>query len=516
MAAETLIRGQVHTNDPPRPRAGAVLVRGDRVAAVGDFDDLRALSPSANILDAGTGAVLPGLVDGHAHPSMLGRALATARLDGARSMEDVVATACAWAHEHPHGWVLGHGWDDSRWAGGLALDASAIDMAFPYRPALLLRVDGHAALANRAARETAGLLDGAADPPGGRIIRDVRGLPTGLVVDAAMELVAAQVPSPTAAERATYLTTALEYASSLGLTGVHDAGIDPETDATYRHLAQAQRLPLRVFAMADLSRPGGLDLVRSGVRPESDRYELRAVKLFADGALGSRGAQLFEPYADEPSHSGLAVQSDDQMWRLGSEAARRGFQLCIHAIGDRANARVLDLYERIQAEGVPLDRPRLEHAQILRASDVARIRALGVVCSMQPIHAVTDAAFAEQRLGSSRLVHAYACRALARAGVPVAFGSDFPVASPDPRLGLDAATHGGGWRSNDGLTIDEAVDGYTWRNAFASFHEHELGRLAPGWLADLTILARDPFEDGDFASAPVLATWVGGQVHRFR
>jgi predicted amidohydrolase YtcJ len=269
---------------------------------------------------------------------------------------------------------------------------------------------------------------------------------------------------------------------------------------------------VRTYAMADLSQPSGLALVDGGPRPEANLYALQAVKLFADGALGSRGAELFEPYCDDPGNTGLVVQSSQELRARAEPAVRKGFQLCVHAIGDRANARVLDLFEGLRRDGLPLPRPRIEHAQIIRPADFDRLRALGVVCAMQPVHATTDLRFAERRLGPARLAGAYAWRTLVQRGVTVAFGSDFPVEAADPRAGFDAAITRDGWRTHETLTPLETLDAFTYRNAVATFREHDLGRLAPGLLADVTVLADDPLTDGGrWRDARVLATIVDGE-----
>lgn len=519
-ANEFLIRGSVRTNDPARPVAEAVLVRGQRIAAVGDFAGLRALAPNARLLDAGGGAVLPGLVDGHAHPAWLGRSLVSVRLEGSASLAEVVSRARAWAAANPHGWVVGRGWDQTLW-GDRFPDTTALDAEFPDRPVLLTRVDGHAALANRAALRAAGIGDDVADPKGGRFLRRDDGALSGVLVDTAMDPVVVAIPAPTRTERERWLRAAADHCLALGITGVHDAGVDPDIDEAYVALAAAGALPLRTYAMVDMLDPRGPAMVAGGVRPERHLYAMRAVKLFADGALGSRGAQLFEPYCDDPGNVGLEVQSSEVLRALAEPAARRGFQICVHAIGDRANARVLELFEGLRGAGIALERPRVEHAQLLRPADLPRLAALGAVAAMQPIHATSDMRYAERRLGGSRLDGAYAWKSLMNLGVTVAFGSDFPVEPADPRDGLHAATTRtdragspvGGWHPRESVTADEALDAFTRANAIASFREHELGRISEGFLADLTILAGDPFgPDGRWLDVPVRMTIVDGVV----
>jgi hypothetical protein len=495
-----------------------VLLRDRRIAAVGGFADLRAAEPHARVVDAGDGLVLPGLVDGHAHLTSLGRALTSVRLEGSRDLADLVDRCRAWADANPAGWIVGRGWDQTKWPGFDALpDRGALDTAFPARPVFLVRTDGHAALVNAAALRAAALRDDTPDPAGGRLLRRADGSLTGVLVDTAMALVSSHLPAGSLDERKRWISAASRHALALGLTGVHDAAVSPDADDAFTALADDHELPIRTYAMADLSDPRGLDLLRAGPRSPRNLYEMRAVKLFADGALGSRGALLFAPYCDEPSHAGLAVQDLEELRALATEAVAAGFQLCTHAIGDRANARVLDLYESLHLKAD--SRPRIEHAQLLRRADLDRFAPLGVIAAMQPVHATSDRHHAERRLGSDRLAGAYAWRSLLDRGVTVAFGSDFPVESADPQAGFRAAIlrqdvdgqPPGGWLPQERVTVEETLRAFTLSNAYASFHEHELGALRPGNLADLTVLAADPFpEPGVVAPAPVLATIVDG------
>jgi len=513
-----ILRGNVHTGDPSQPRAEAVLVREGRVEAVGDARALRRLAPRADALDAGGGAILPGLVDGHGHILSLGLSLSAVHLEAARSMDDVVAACRAASHEE---WIQGRGWDQTTWTNGDCLpDAAALDAAFPDRPVFLVRVDGHAALANSCALRAAGVGVATPDPPGGRFSRRRDGRPDGLLLDAAMDRVRAAIPPPTEQQLEAALEAAARHLVARGLTAVHDAGLDEPTHRALVRMAGSGRLPLRVFGMIDLLGPAGATWLDSASPIRGSVYSLDTVKLFADGALGSRGAQLFEAYDDDPGNTGIALQDDGTLHDLAVRAVRRGFRLAVHAIGDRANARVLDLLERLRDEGIALDRARVEHAQVVRPADVARFRALGAVASMQPVHATSDRRHAGRRLGAARLAGAYAWRTFRDAGVPLCFGSDFPVEDADPRLGLHAAITrtdagcqpSGGWRAEQCLPAQDALHAFTAGCAHAVHAEHELGCISPGFAADFTVLGTDPLTDGTpWPDAPIRAVFVAGQ-----
>ncbi|MFM2153356.1 MAG: hypothetical protein RL199_1791, partial [Pseudomonadota bacterium] len=486
-----------------------------RIEAVGRFEDLYRLSPQADVIDAGDGAVWPGLVDGHAHPLWLGRSLESVDLTRAHAMADVGALCLEWAASHPDGWVLGRGWDETRFRDAAPVARDLLDTLFPYRPVMLTRADEHAVLVNAAALRVAGITNTTPDLKGGRVGREASGKATGILVDRAIDFVKAVLPAPTRADRERWILAAARHALGHGLTGVHDACVDPETDEAYLSLAAAGALPIRTYAMADGLKDAGLDLVRQGLRPERGLYGMRTLKLFADGSLGSRGAQFFTPYADEPSTCGLAVQSDDELFERAALATQHGFQVAVHAIGDRACARTLSIFERLVGEGLMPIRPRLEHAQVLCDDERVRAARLGVVCAMQPVHAASDVRFALERLGPARLRGAYAWRSMLRHGVPLAFGSDFPVESARPLDGLAAAVRdapGARWgeRADESLTLSEAVDAYTRGNAFASMREAELGVLRPGALADVTVLDADPHDVPAWERIGVVATIVDG------
>lgn len=511
---------RVYTLEPRRPAVEALVMRGGMLTFAGSERDALAFAGPGAAVERWPGAtIVPGLVDAHGHLASLGRALAVVSLDGTRSEGDAVerlGTAPATARQGA--WLLGRGWDQNDWNLARFPSRASLDARFPTTPVLLTRVDGHAVWVNSAALARAGIGAATADPPGGRILRDERGEPTGVLVDNAVDLVTAAVPPPSPEERRRRLKLALEACARVGLTGVHDAGTALEDLRILQEWDMLGALPLRVYAMADGQGADAevyLGLGRIGGR----RLEVRAVKLLADGALGSRGAALRAPYSDEPSQAGLMLLSPEQLRARAQDFAARGFQVAIHAIGDRANGVVLDVLAGLERER-PGARHRVEHAQVLAPEDVPRFAAAGVIASMQPTHATSDMPWAEARLGPERLAGAYAWRSLLDAGARLAFGSDFPIESPNPLAGLFAArtrqdAHGqppGGWRPEQRLSGEVALAGFTTGAAYAAFAEERRGRLAPGLDADFVVLDVDPVEGPPEAllGGRVLVTVVDG------
>src|SRR5690606_1369818 len=429
----------------------------------------------------------------------------------------------AFGRERPEGWLLGRGWDQNNWPGQQFPTAADLDALFPDRPVWLRRVDGHAGWANSAAmalveRELAGDWQ----PEGGRIMRDAQGRPTGVFIDAAMDLVDAVRPTADAALATRALELGMQAAVAHGLTGVHDAGVSLAQLEAYRTLADAGRMPLRVHAMADGDAAALAELCRSGLYEHpGGRLQMRAVKLFVDGALGSRGAALLEDYSDEHGNRGLLLLSPEQLADVVERARDCGVQVATHAIGDRGNRLVLDAYAGALGEAGGELRWRIEHAQILEPGDIPRLSALGVIASMQPTHATSDMPWAEDRLGPQRILGAYAWRKLRDEGARLALGSDFPVESVDPRLGLYSAVTrsdaqgqpAGGWLPQEKLTAFEALRGFTRDAAWAGFAEDEVGSLAVGKRADFVVLAEDPLavEPAVLRELTVLSTWVDGE-----
>ncbi|HEY0840496.1 MAG TPA: amidohydrolase, partial [Vulgatibacter sp.] len=395
-----------------------------------------------------------------------------------------------------------------------------LSAAFSSRPVSLSRVDGHALFANAEALRRAGIDRNTPDPAGGRIVRDEEGEPTGVLVDAAMEILRRAIPPLTDGDRERLVLDALCACSETGLTAVHDAGMDAATLAVVERLDADGRLPLRVYAMVEGSDEAALSRWLARGPHHGNRLTVRAVKLYLDGALGSRGARFCEPYDDDPSNRGLELLPAERLQELLPRIDRAGFQVAMHAIGDAANALALD---SLVACGIGrASRPRIEHAQVMRLSDLPRLAAIGAIASMQPAHCTSDMAWLPSRIGARRLPGASAWRTLLEAGVPLAFGSDFPIEPPDPRKGLYAALTRqdeegrppGGFFPEERLGVLEALRAYTQGGAFASFEEERAGRIAAGMRADFTVLGADPRAalHRGILDAPLLATIVGGEL----
>jgi predicted amidohydrolase YtcJ len=528
-----LVGGVIYGADGGSDRpATALCADGGRILTVGSDPEVAARAPKgARTIELKGGAVLVALTDAHAHLLGLGLSLERADLRQCASAEACAARAAEAARARPAGqWIEGRGWDQNRFADRAFPSHDPLDRALGDRPAFLRRVDGHAGWASARALALAGITRATADPAGGRIVRDGRGEPTGVLVDAAMDLVERVIPPPTQKERERAILRAEALALAAGLTEVHEMGIDEETVEVYRALDRAGRLRLRVYAMAAGDSATALDKLfarrpdphggPSGARDPRARFVLAGVKLYADGALGSRGAALLEPYADDPGNRGLTITDEPALEAAARRARATGWQVAVHAIGDRGNRAVLDAYER--AGVVASDRFRIEHAQVVAVADLPRFARLGVVASMQPTHATSDMPWAEARVGKERIQGAYAWRTLLTLGAHLAFGSDFPVEDVDPiGGGLYAAVTrmdkrgqpAGGWRPEERLSLAEAVAAFSRGAAYAAFEEAFRGRAAVGQLADLTVLDRD-LVGGPAAllTAQVRYTIIGGEI----
>ena len=526
-AVDTLLIGRIYANaQMAEPVSALAYDAAGRVIAYGAAAGLReSLESRGNgvreiVVD---GTVMPGLIDAHGHLMGLGFSLLQADLVGTRSKEAIVdrlKDKSAGLNEGD--WLLGRGWDQNDWAGQAFPAAADLDAAFPDRPVWLKRVDGHAGWANSAALRAAGIDARTADPEGGRLLRDEQGQPSGVLVDAAMDLIETHIPKPDIALRRRALRLALATASKAGLTGVHDAGVSREDLALYRELADDQALPLRVYAMADGDSDALRQLCREGLYTHpSGRLSMRAVKLYADGALGSRGAALLADYSDEPGNRGLLIQSPEHLREIIDKAAACGVQPAVHAIGDRANREVLDAYAALTAKQRQALRPRIEHAQVVAMDDIPRFAELGVIASMQPTHATSDMPWAGDRVGAERLRGAYAWRRYLDRATHMAFGSDFPVENVEPIPGLYAAitrqdaegSPEGGWLPDQRLTLVEALDAFTRGAAYAGFAENEVGTLEPGMRADFIVLSMDPHQVRGRAllQIKVRSTWLDGR-----
>lgn len=470
--------------------------------------------------------LLPGLIDAHVHVMDTGLALLTLDLSAATSLDDALARIAAFARAHPdRAWILGSGWNQERWALGRFPTAAELDRAVPDRPVWLIRADYHAGWANHAALRAAGVTAATPTPEGGAIERDADGAPAGVLVDHARALVAKAVPPPTPRDRDLALATAMADFSRRGLTAAADMGTSLDDWLAFRRAGDANALYVRIIAYA-----AGTETMAAigGSGPTAwlyaDRLRMGGVKLFMDGALGSRGAWLKAPYADQPATRGLPLLSDTQLGNLMSRAAMDHYQVAVHAIGDAANAQVLTTIGELSATYRGDRRWRIEHAQIVDPADWPTIGAIaangGLIASMQPVHQTSDRTMAEARLGPARLAGAYAWKGLQTAGAVLAFGSDSPVERPDPWAGIAAAltrqdetgAPAGGWHPDQRVDRTTALAGYTSAAAYAGFAEAHFGRIAPGLRADFILVDTDPMT----ADAPairktrVLQTWVGG------
>jgi len=468
------------------------------------------------VVDAGGRTILPGLIDAHGHVMSLGFTALQLDLTGTTSLADLQARLKAYAEANPNArWILGRGWNQELWPDKRFPTAADIDAVVSDRPVWLGRVDGHAAIANTAAMQAAGYSLNTQAPAGGRI-------ENGLFVDAAMSLIESKIPAPTPAEQDAALAKAQEQMLAVGLTAAADMGTTPDEWAAMNRAGNNGTLKARILNYA-----GGIPSMRAmnGGKPSDwlygDRLHLGGVKLYADGALGSRGAFLKQPYADQPDTRGLSLISDQELHKQSLEAASRGFQLAIHAIGDAGNAQVISNYEMLGQTCKSDCRWRIEHVQIVDPADIPRLKPAGIIASMQPVHQTSDRLMAEKRLDPPRLKGAYAWQAIARSGVPLAFGSDFPVESPNPFPGLAAAVSRqdmngqppGGWLPQERVSFDQALAAFTRGAANAGFAEERIGSLDAGKWADFVIVDREvsKVDPQSLGRTQVLETWVAGK-----
>lgn len=521
-----LSAARIHTLDPAQPRATAMAYdENGRILALAAADELLRRYPQAQRLDVGEATVIPGLIDAHGHVAGLGLAKLRADLVGTRSKAEVLQRLQDFARSLPPGaWLLGRGWDQNDWPERQFPTAADLDAAFPDRPVWLSRIDGHAGWANTAAMRFAKRdLSGDWQPEGGQIVR-VGGKPTGVFVDDAEALIDNAIPPLDEATAELALRLGMQAAVEHGLTGVHDAGVSLDSLRRYQSLADRGQLPLRVQAMADGDGAALQWLCEHGLyKHASGRLQMRMVKLYVDGALGSRGAALLEDYSDDAGNRGLTLLRPEALAATVAQARRCGVQVATHAIGDRGNREALDAYATAWPDATDaLPRWRIEHAQVLALADLPRLARQHVIASMQPTHATSDMPWAEDRVGPRRGVGAYAWRQLRDSGARLALGSDFPVESVDPRLGMYAAVTradaqgqpAGGWHPEEKLTAFEALRGFTLDAAYAAFDEAEIGSLAPGKRADFVVLGEDPLavEPARLREPAIRATYVDGRA----
>ncbi len=522
-----LLSANIWTGEEKPRRAEALAARGGWIVAVGGNREVEKLrDPATRLLDARGRAVLPGFIDSHTHMSMGGFNLLAVDLRHTRDEADFTRRLAAFAATRPAGqWITDGAWDHQQWPVPRLPTRTLLDPATGDRPVCLARQDGHMALCNSLALRLAGITRETPDPPGGSIVRDASGEPTGVLKDAAMGAIWAVRPPRTLAKVTEALRAAMKHAAENGVTSVQDLPGNRWDLEAWEMLRQRGELTVRVNYRPSLSL-WEMARDRRASMKNDEWLRVGGVKGYADGSLGSATALFFQPYMDDPSTSGVHAAEAIPLSRMEERVAaadRAGLQVEIHAIGDRANAEILDLFERVAARNGPRDRRfRIEHAQHLRAADIPRFGRLGVVTSMQPYHAVDDGRWAEKRIGRERCRTTYAFRSLLGAGARLAFGSDWDVAPLSPIAGIDAAvtrrtTDGGnpgGWFPEQTIGVEEAVRAYTSGAAWAAFEEKEKGTLAPGNLADFVVLSADPFSitPESLQTIRILKTVVGGRV----
>ena len=523
------INGRFYTMDKRNTIAEAMAVNGDRIAGVGTREYIERKFNALNVIDLGGKIVLPGLIDAHCHLLGLGLQKLTVDLLGARSEEEATDRVRERLQKsQPRQWIRGRGWDQNEWVKKTFPNHESLDRIALNNPVYLTRIDGHACWVNKCAMEIAGVSKHTMDPTGGKVIRNAKGEPTGVFIDEAMDLIYKFVPEPSETEMREAIRIASEECASYGLTSVHEMGIDLKQAELYKKMIDENKFPIRVYAAID--EPGELweRLKKEGklVGYGNNRLTIRTMKLYVDGALGSRGAALIEPYTDDPTNRGITLTSEENLLKMIDESIEYGFQVSTHAIGDRANHMILDAYEQALKKYSRTElRLRVEHAQVLAPEDIPRFKKLGVLPSMQPTHCTSDMYWAEARLGPKRIRGAYAWRSLLNTGTIIPCGSDSPIESPNPLLGIyaastrrdtigrpndanevgrlfqlssegiiDSTAFNDGWYGYEKMTREEAIRCFTSWAAYAAFEENLKGSLESGKLADFVILSADIFQ----------------------
>lgn len=515
--------GTLITMEKELPQAGALAVQSQKIVWVGKTEDAdKWIGERTKVIDLKGAFVYPGFIESHAHIVSLG----SSRLEiDLNEVPDVAAVAKLVkervAKAKKGDWILGRGWDQNLWPGKQFPTAADLDADSPENPVSLERTDGHALWANSVALKLAAITAETKDPQGGKIIRDAKGNPTGVLVDTAADILYAKMKALTKDEEIQRTEITLKEAVQKGVTTVTDAGSSEADIEAWKAMAERNELPARIYSMVWMPAAFGEAYLKSGPKTFGPYFEMRSLKLVVDGAMGSRGAALLEPYLDDPSNTGLLMWKEDELMRVLKAAKAAGIQVGIHAIGDRANRMVLDAYERI---GVKDLRWRIEHAQMLALSDIPRFSKIDVIASMQPIHATADMGWTPDRIGPERMKGSYAWQSLLKNGVRIAGGSDAPVEDMNPLWGIYAAITRqdkdgkpeGGWLPQEKVSREEALKMYTVDAAYTMFHENDLGSIREGKLADLVVLPQNLLtcEPKSLIDMKVLYTIVGGQIRK--
>jgi len=524
-----IIGGKVATVDDDFSIAEAVAVQDDKIIFVGTNKDAKEYIGSAtNVIELNGELVLPGLIDSHGHLTGYGKSLEHIDLVGTKSYKEVIDLVIEKVKTAKHGeWIRGRGWDQNDWDIKEFPHHQSLSDISPNNPVLLSRIDGHAILVNQNAMEIAQINKFSSNPDGGKIIRDSNDLPSGILIDNAEKLITDYIPKYSTEKIRSIIQGAANKCTEFGLTGVGDAGIPISRIDDYKYLIDNNKMPIRINAMLADTVVNNIYAFLQNYKVDNhgnDFLRVKSVKLYADGALGSRGAALLEPYSDDPENSGLIVTDDSHMLEVCIAALENDFQVCTHAIGDKAIRKMLDIYEQALKEHPNTDhRFRIEHSQIVNLDDVSRYAELGVIPAMQPQHAVSDMPWVEDRIGAHRLEGAYAWRSFIDEGLIIPCGSDVPVEVPNPMIGIyNAVTRQdengyptGGWLPEQKMTIEEVIKGYTIWAAYSAFQEDILGSIEIGKYADFTILDKDilTIDPMEILNTKPIYTIVGGEIN---
>lgn len=499
-----------------------LVIKNGKVVKVGD-DSLKDSFPNATLIDAKGNTLLPGLIDAHGHVIGLGDNLSQLDVRGAKSVDEITTKLKSFA-ENKQGWILGRGWNQELWSDTRFPTAKDLDNVVDARPVVLSRVDSHAIWVNSKALKLAGITSATKAPEGGEIIKDEFGNPTGIFIDKAESLITQHMSAPTKQAISDSLDAAGQHLLSLGITSTHDAGIDKTTWQVYKERSEQGNLPLRIVGMLSAASPDLTEMLKAGRYQDASSFmSIRSVKVYADGALGSRGAALIEDYADRKNHHGLMLETQAKLEELFTLSFKHGFSANTHAIGDKANKVVLDAYKNVfKQTGGMLLRNRIEHAQIVTPEDIPRFKTLKIIPSMQPVHATSDMHMAEQRLSDDQLQGAYAWQTFLKQGSVIAAGSDYPVELANPFDGLYSAItrmdHNmlpeNGWRASEVLSREQALRAFTLGGAYAAHQEFKIGSLEHGKWADFILIDKDYFKAplDEIYKTNVLQTWIAGEL----